>query len=273
RDIESQLASRLQDDESYTKTSDPDGDSLVISGQPGISEDLNMLLRADSAFRFTDNTVRYFPDDFLEAQSPQEPCMPRATSPSIVEGAQSFTLARDLAKALLQHLGYPNATHLSMNTYGKRLVCGACVSYDRRSANIYDWNGLLNHYVATSLDSPTSDVTSLDPGDLALFRLMRTVHQLDNIAAESYPLVHILSVDDARRYSRVPSKLLTEKPWLGYGKKHACLHCAKYRASDLPTMLTHVQDIHHIREPEARRDFENYEVYVRQSLEATYVYA
>ncbi|CAE6506831.1 unnamed protein product [Rhizoctonia solani] len=270
RDIESQLASRLRDDESFTKVSDPNACSLVISGRPNISGDLGVLLCADSVFRFADNTVRYFPDGFLEIWSLEEPWMPRATSPLTVEGAQSFTLARGLAKMLLQYLGCPNATHLSLNTCGNRFVCGACVSYDRRSASIYDWNGLLNHYINTSLNNLESDNTSLDPGDLALAKWMRTVHQLDNMAAESYPLVHILSVEDALEYTPNPSMLLTEKPWLGYVKKHTCVHCIQGPVSDLLVLLTHIQDTHHIEEPEAHRDFENYEVFIRQSLEATY---
>ncbi|KAG8687523.1 hypothetical protein FRC11_007081 [Ceratobasidium sp. 423] len=273
RDIESKLVNRLQDDPLFTEVSDPSTSSLVISGWPA-PEDLNVLLRADSVFQFADNTIRYFPDDFLGVWNSTRPWIldnHLVTNSLIVEGARSFTLARDLAKTLLRYLGHPDATHLSLSTYGKRFICGACVDCDVKCADVYDWKGLLNHYVGATLTELNISNTLVYPVYFAHLYVMRLPHypELQAAAGRHFQPSYILSVVDARKDI---SELSIEAPWLGYKEKHACLHCAEYRASDLPTVLTHVQDVHQIMNPEAHRDYENYEVYVQQSLEATYEY-
>ncbi|KDN46393.1 hypothetical protein RSAG8_04337, partial [Rhizoctonia solani AG-8 WAC10335] len=275
QNVESQLANRLQEDESFTSALDSSASSMAVSGRP-VSEELNVLLRADSVFRFTDNRVRCFPDDFLEIWRPQ--CVwirngLSTTSPSIVEGAQSFTVAREQAKALLQCLGHPDASHLGMTACGKRFVCGTCVTWKHKYLKVYDWKGLLDHYTSCQLDEPEPDGTVPDPTEDNLFSFVRTVHHPEIDAGHGYPLVHTLSADDARKYAQDTSTLLTEQPWLSYDNKHACLHCTDCSGVDLPAVLAHVQYTHYIMEPEAHRDYDNYEVYIRQSLEVTYEYA
>ncbi|KDN46396.1 hypothetical protein RSAG8_04340, partial [Rhizoctonia solani AG-8 WAC10335] len=273
RGVESQLASRLEDDEVFSSVSDPNASALVISGQP-VPEDLNVLLRADSVFRFADNTVRCFPGDFLETWHPQGICLMHslvATSPPIVEGAQSFTVAREQAKALLQCLGHPDASHLGMSACGKRFVCGTCAHWELEYLKVYDWKGLLGHYTSAKLDEP-EDGTAPDPTREAIDRIVRHLHCPEPHDRSGHPLVHILSFNDARKYAQDTSTLLTERPWSNYSEKHACIHCTDCSGVDLPAILAHVQYTHYIVEPEAHRDYENYEVYIRQSLGATYEY-
>ncbi|CAE6541946.1 unnamed protein product [Rhizoctonia solani] len=267
-DVESQLARRLEEDVSFTRV--PGSGNIVVSGI-SVSEDLDVLLRADSIFRFTDNTARYFPSDFME---PREPSLYlthelSVASPLIVKGAQSYTMARNQAKALLQCLGQPDASHLSMVSYGKRFVCGICVHWTYTCTNIYDWKELLNHYASVVNLEPdhTVDFNSLNIDDTT-----RAMH-LPGINAEFNQLrVYILSVDDARKYEQDTATLFTEKPWLSYNQKHACLHCIDSCGLDLLAVVSHVQYTHYIMEPEAHRDYENYDVYIRQSMGATYEY-
>ncbi|CAE6506851.1 unnamed protein product [Rhizoctonia solani] len=271
RDVESKLANRLQSDALFAKVYAPSSTSLVIFGQP-VSEDLNVLLRADSVFQFTDNTIRYFPDDFLGVYSSTKPWIldnHLATNSLVVEGAQSFTLARELARTLLRYLGHPDATHLSLRTYGRRFVCGACVDYDAKYANLYDWKGLLNHYVDASLTKLNVSNNLMYPAYFAHLYVMRLPHdpELQVATGKHFQPSYILSVDDARKSI---SELSAEAPWWDYKEKHACLHCAQYKASDFLAVLTHIQDAHQVMYPEAHRDYENYEAFIRHSLKATY---
>ncbi|CAE6473584.1 unnamed protein product [Rhizoctonia solani] len=222
--VESQLARRLEDDVSFTKVP---GSGIVVSGI-SLSEDLEVLLRADSVFRFTDNTARYFPDGFMEPWEP--PSLYRAhklnvASPSIVKGAQSFTMARNQAKALPQCLGQPDASHIRMVSYGKRFVCGICVHWAHMCTKIYDWKGLLNHYASAVNPEPddTVDFTQLD-----LSYATRAMHLPGTSAKFNQLRVYTLSVDDARK--------------------------------------------HYVVEPEAHRDYENYDLYIRPSMGVTYGY-
>ncbi|CAE6440095.1 unnamed protein product [Rhizoctonia solani] len=272
RNVEAQLASRLQGD-SFTKSPAPDASGLVISGQP-VLDDLDILLRADSVFKYSSDMVRYFPDDFLELWDPPfwilDACL--VTSPSVIAGAQPFTLGRNLAKDLLRYLGHPNATHLSMNTYGKRFVCGACAHSVNTSGSVYDWKGLLNHYINASLEKPKTDGNNPDLYDLKLLDVLRRRHHPQFTGGDLFPLVHILTVDDARKYAKNESNLMVEAPWSSYKEKYACLHCPECDASELPVVVGHVQYIHYVMEPQAHRDYESHEVYIQQSLEANYEY-
>ncbi|EUC65664.1 F-box protein [Rhizoctonia solani AG-3 Rhs1AP] len=273
-DVESQLAGRLKDDTPFTRTSGPRSNAIIISGQ-AVSVDLDVLLRADSVFRFTDNTARFFPNDFMDIWDPNGLWLlhyPSVTSSPIVEGAQSFTVAREQAKALLQCLGHPNASHLSMSAYGKRFVCGPCVHLGDTHTEVYDWKGLVSHYTSIQVGEPEPEGTVPDPVKVEIAIAMRVVHCLETLARLGHQLVHILSVDDARKYAQGTTMLFIERPWLSYSKKHACLHCTDCKGLDLPLVLAHVQHTHYIMEPEAHRDYENYEVYIRQSLGATYEY-
>ncbi|CUA71371.1 Tiggrin [Rhizoctonia solani] len=268
--VESQLARRLEDDVSFTRVPGS-GAGIVVSGI-SLSEDLEVLLRADSVFRFTDNTARYFPDDFMEPWEP--PSLYRAhklnvASPSIVKGAQSFTMARNQAKALLQCLGQPDASHISMVSYGKRFVCGICVHWAHTCTKIYDWKELLNHYASAVNPEPdnTVDFAQLDLGDAT-----RAMHLPGTGAKFDQLRVYTLSLDDARKYEQDTATLLTEQPWLSYNQKHACLHCIDSCGLDLPSVVAHVQYMHYVMEPEAHRDYENYDVYIRQSMGVTYEY-
>ncbi|CAE7065061.1 unnamed protein product [Rhizoctonia solani] len=278
RNTELQLKTRLQENELFTSVSDPNTSSIVVGGQP-VSHDLDVLLRADSVFRFIDNTVRYFPDDFLEIWSLQEMFIIAmdglsVTNPQIVEGAQSFTLARKQAMALLQCLGYPNASHLAMSACGRRFVCGICVGWKHGCTKVYDWKGLLGHYISAQLNEPEPDDAVLDPTeDSSPIYFLRTLHYPGIREVLDDPLVYVLSVDDARKYAQDASTLIEDKPWLGYIHEYACLHCTDCSGLDLPTVLAHVRYTHYIMEPKVRQDYENYEVYVQQSLRATYEYA
>ncbi|CAE7065040.1 unnamed protein product [Rhizoctonia solani] len=269
RQVESQLANRLQEDPHFTTESHSDAAPLVISGQP-VSEDLKVLLRADSIFQTKQNVVGYYPDDFLEKFRPPTFWVrpdTHVTNPPMIQDAQSFTLARGLAKALLQHMGAPNATYLSLNACRKRFVCGVCIDGGSQSVDIYDWTGLLNHYIAISL-RPLDVVDDDDP----LLDLLNLFHHSGVVTSRFFEPVYILSPDDARKYTQDKSKLATETPWLNYKEKHTCLHCPEYDALDLPVVLAHIRYTHYVMEPEVHQDYESYEVYMRQSLEATYEY-
>ncbi|KAL5640610.1 hypothetical protein ACGC1H_001178 [Rhizoctonia solani] len=271
--IESHLAIRLQEDESFASHSNSNANTMIVSGQ-AVSGDLRVLLRADSVFQYSGNTTRYFPNDFMEVWQPPGIWVGlNVTSSLIVEGAQSFTVAREQAKALLQCLGHPNASHLSMSAYGKRFVCGICVHLKDKHTKTYDWKGLLSHYTRAQLGEPETEGTMSGPVEVKLSITTRVMHFPKIVASRGHQPVHILSVDDASKYAQHTSMLLTEKPWLSYSEKYACLHCTDGGGLDLPVVLAHVQNTHYIMEPEAHRDYENYDTFIRQSLRATYEYA
>ncbi|KAG8715153.1 hypothetical protein FRC11_005520 [Ceratobasidium sp. 423] len=267
RNVESKLATCLQEDVSFRGVSGPETRALVISGQP-ISGELDLLLRADSVFQFTDNTIRYFPRDFLKVWRPPRPWVTadfHGADSALVESAQPFTLARKQAKALLGCLGHPNATHLNMNMCGRRFVCGICTRWPpTEGLEIYDWSGLLKHYI----DAQDSDQTARDR-DQDIHYLVAGLHRPEFTNRQDFPLVHILSVDDTRVD---PRKLFAEQPWLNYKFKRTCLHCTECNPLDPLDIPNHLRTTHLISAPEAHRDFENYEIYVRQSLDATYEY-
>ncbi|CUA71370.1 Metastasis-associated in colon cancer protein 1 [Rhizoctonia solani] len=271
-DVESQLANRLRQDESFESLSGSRMNSMVVSGQP-VSDSLNLLLRADSILQFADNTARYFPDNFLENWHPEGIwCDNSVTSPSVLEGAQSFTVAREQAKALLQCLGHPNASHIGMVALGKRFVCGTCVRCKHKDTKVYDWKELLDHYISVQLVAPGLDDAIPDPIENPGPSFAATMHHPEIAARYGHPLAYNLTVDDARKYTQDASMLLAEQPWSSYEDKYACLHCTDCHGVDLPTVVAHVQHNHQIK-PEAHRDYESYNVYIQQSLEATYEYA
>ncbi|CAE6541949.1 unnamed protein product [Rhizoctonia solani] len=273
-DVESQLANHLQQDESFESLSGCRMNPMVVSGQP-VSDSLNLLLRADSILRFVDNTVRYFPNDLLETWNPQGARLwlirGTVTSLPVLKGAQSFTVAREQAKALLQCLGHPNASHMGMVALGKRFVCGTWVRCEYKDTKVYDWKELLDHYISAQLGERGLDGTIPDPTENPVSSFAR-MHRPEIAAGYDCPLVYNLTVDDARKYTQDTSMLLTERPWSSYEHKYACLHCADCHGADLPTVVAHVQHNHRIK-PGAHHDYENYNVYVQQSLEATYTYA
>ncbi|CCO37852.1 hypothetical protein BN14_12012 [Rhizoctonia solani AG-1 IB] len=179
RNVESKLAGRLRGDKVFESDSAHSTNQTWISGQP-VSQDLDVLLRADSVFQFSDNIVRYFPGDFLEISSTplQELVNTPVALPSSIEEARPFVLARKLAKSLLRYLGYPNATHLGLNARGERFVCGACVHHDSQFAIAYDWKELLNHFIAISSGLQSDNVLfDLDGSNFAnLRRMLRSTH-------------------------------------------------------------------------------------------------
>ncbi|CAE6459419.1 unnamed protein product [Rhizoctonia solani] len=272
RNVESKLAGRLRGDKVFESDSAHSTNQTWISGQP-VSQDLDVLLRADSVFQFSDNIVRYFPGDFLEISSTplQELVNTPVALPSSIEEARPFVLARKLAKSLLRYLGYPNATHLGLNARGERFVCGACVHHDSQFAIAYDWKELLNHFIAISSGLQSDNVLfDLDGSNFA--NLVRERHSLKVTESNALAPVYILSAEDAQKYTLKNWRPSLNKPWLHYKDKYLCLRCPQYVPSNLEYVITHIQQSHYVVIPQTHWDYENYEVYLRQSLEAVYTY-
>jgi hypothetical protein len=166
-----------------------------------------------------------------------------------IEQAQPFGFARKLARHLLEHLGKPDATHLIMNSYGRRFVCGRCPCLDL-DLKIYNWEEL----VSSSVESTDSSITTyfdqlghyieaeypnesnMDP---QLQFVYSGYHRLDDfsfLAPEFYSPVHVLPVEDKQEYadSTVPRGAM---PW--WNIKYACLICYRHSTADLVSMLNH----------------------------------
>ncbi|EUC65680.1 hypothetical protein RSOL_450770 [Rhizoctonia solani AG-3 Rhs1AP] len=238
-DVEKHLANLLQDDGSPEQDSSS-RNALVISGQT-VSEDLDILLRADSIFQIEGNpTPQYYPAAFLETKN--------------------YSIGPIGPDVVTRH---PNITHLSMDACGRRFVCGRCPCLDL-DLEVYSWEGLLEHYIEALC--PVSEAENMDP---ELRFVYSGYHKLDDfsfLAPEFYPPLYALLKNDKLWYPD-PVVPREEMPWLD--NRYVCLLCDRRGAPDLTSMLNHVKYIHKIDIPTAHRDFKDYDSYLQQSLEAT----
>ncbi|CAE6488588.1 unnamed protein product [Rhizoctonia solani] len=235
--VEELLANRLRRDDSLVPDSISSTSTLIISGQP-VSEDLDLLLRADSIFQFEDGvTPRHFPNAFLEIEQYATAALGTdlVTSSSAIKQVRPFGCARRIARSLLQCLGQPDATHLSMDAYGERFVCGRCPCLDL-DLEIYSWTGLLEHYIEAQ--GPTSEVDNMDSELQVIYSGYHKLDDFSFLAPEFYAPVHILSLEDKLGYTdlNIPRGTM---PWCNI--KYACLACNLRNTLNLSDMLTHLQ--------------------------------
>ncbi|KAH7332971.1 hypothetical protein B0J17DRAFT_677073 [Rhizoctonia solani] len=151
--IQSQLVSRLR--EGYANQGETVRPIITISNDgPGplanVSDDLKLLLRADSLFHSTPTLSNLkSPLSFgtiissaglSGSLSVYSSVIPRPT-PNL-DNIQWYSEAHEAARELLADMGRPDASYLEMKGVGSVFACGRCHDTDTRN-----WEGMVQHYV------------------------------------------------------------------------------------------------------------------------------
>lgn len=150
--IQSQLANRLRDE--YTSQGGIVRPTIAIINEDpneltNVSDDLKLLLRADSLFRKTTSCnlkQPYLYGTILSAEglagssSTHHAVFHRATAN--LDHFHWYPEAHEAARDLLADMGIPDASYPEMEGLGSRFVCGRC-----REAHDRDWKGIVQHYV------------------------------------------------------------------------------------------------------------------------------
>lgn len=97
-----------------------------------MAPDVRLLLRADSIFKAPkDSSLLFFPQVAADLSFRRAEVVIKDSWS--VNKVKRYSHAREVARALLECLGMPNATYLSVLNFGKRFICGRC--YDRHPKN------------------------------------------------------------------------------------------------------------------------------------------
>jgi len=108
----------------------------------GLSDDLKLLLRADSLFESRiwtcSKPVTY--DVLLAWSFPNIWSAPR-TEPLVLASYKRCGKAQEIARGLLAGIGKTNASFLELQSMGQRFKCGSC-----QSKLTYTWSDIVQHY-------------------------------------------------------------------------------------------------------------------------------
>lgn len=209
----------------------------------GVSDDLKLLLRADSLFdsaiSLFQATVAYntlmLPHDFEIFLGPQKA---RALD---LPGYKRHAKSQEVARAILAELGIPDACFLELRHIGQRFKCGKC-----QSDTAYTWEGIVRHYVDEQKD--WERFRDYIPKAQKLGVTIQYVHALD--ADPETPLVQLLeSAPDASEIEESEQSnfkcLLCWKIGLheeGVPEDEIIAHVTKWHAVDSPGKAEHYED-------------------------------
>ncbi|CAE7089016.1 unnamed protein product [Rhizoctonia solani] len=217
-----------------------------------ITPDTRLLLRADSVFCASDDTVAplplhfpelfhilqdrpndYFEVGFEECITYTIPKHGYTWDPSEVV---SYPEGATAAKALLKELGRADAAHFELQELGARFTCGSCA--DKR---LRTWDEMVQHYVkalthANIAQKATAPVT------------YNNVHSLDisdKPKGKRKPLVTLHSVEDAKELSS------RHQQWQNLVKCNLCDQLGIEFQSVRDVMVKHVRMVHSVKRPKA----------------------
>ncbi|CAE7113200.1 unnamed protein product [Rhizoctonia solani] len=229
-----------------------------------ITSATQLLLRADSVFRASEDTVAplplYFPElfhilqdrpdnyfslDFQKLIDYERPQHGHTWDPSEVvyypEGAMA-------AKALLRELGLVDAPQYELQTLGARFTCGSCADSRLRT-----WNEMVQHYAEATAHASIAEKAEAFAKKQVKYK---NVHSLD-IGGKSKrkrkPLVTLHSIGDAKI-------LLSTRPrWENLVRCNLCVELGVEFQSPRDVMRKHVQT-GHSQAPKAEH-YENMRMY------------
>ncbi|CAE6492021.1 unnamed protein product [Rhizoctonia solani] len=215
-----------------------------------------LLLRADSVFRASEDTVApmplYFPElfhilqdrpdgycsyDFRKLVGYERPMHGYTWDPSEVVYYPEGTTA---AKALLRQLGREDAAQFELEALGARFTCGPCGDKWLRT-----WNEMVQHYAEAIVHANTAAKAKSSVKKQVKYN---DVHYLDldpKTKGKRKPIVVLHGVEEARALS------LKRRKGESLMKCNSCEQLGVDFRSPRDVMLKHIRTVHLIKAPKA----------------------
>ncbi|CUA71755.1 UDP-glucose flavonoid 3-O-glucosyltransferase 7 [Rhizoctonia solani] len=214
-----------------------------------------LLLRADSVFRVSEDTIAplplYFPEMFTILQDRSDGYCPIAFrnlgfdppwhghtwDPNEVVYYPEGSIA---AKALLRQLGRVDAAQFELQALGGRFTCGCCGDNWVRS-----WNEMVQHYAETIVHANMAKKANNSVKEQVKYN---NIHALDlgtKIKGKRKSIVILHSIEDAKALS------LQRRQWENQVRCNMCEQLDIDFRSPRDVMLKHVRTVHSIKAPKA----------------------
>ncbi|CAE6527009.1 unnamed protein product [Rhizoctonia solani] len=215
-----------------------------------------LLLRADSVFRVSEDTIAplplYFPEIFTVLQDrPDGYCtmafrklegydLPKhgyTWDPSEVLYYPEGSIA---AKALLKQLGRVDAAQFELQALGARFTCGCCGDNWART-----WNEMVQHYAETIVHANMAKKANNSVKKQVKYN---NIHALDlggKIKGKRKSIVILHSIEDAKALSS------QHRQWENQVRCNLCEQLDIDFQSPRDVMLKHVRTVHSIKPPKA----------------------
>ncbi|KAF8600706.1 hypothetical protein BDV93DRAFT_525280 [Ceratobasidium sp. AG-I] len=214
-----------------------------------ISEDLKILLRADSLFEADcslSTPVNY--NTLLAAPNFSVYSVPRER-PLDLARYKRHAEAQQLARILLAGMGKPDASFLELKSVGPRFMCGRC-----HSDSVFEWEEIVAHYIAEK--RAWERIHARLPEAEKLGITFKNVHAFD--AETDRPLTKIVNMQQYANYVS------------GQGSSNfKCLLCIKVGGlpdvrDSVNRIVDHVSQVHGIANPEEAEHYDKFGGYFHE---------
>ncbi|CAE6485775.1 unnamed protein product [Rhizoctonia solani] len=241
-DLHTRMAEMLRKDEDIEGQGQVLTPCLVVQKDDSdpfqhLSDDLKLLLRADSLFTFPQNSVQNCTVNSYDAAiaksgyrlTLREAVMPKPYRPPVeLTRIRVCTEARRVARTILGSMGLENASVVEMKSVGRGYVCGRC-----HDSGTKTWEELVSHYVQAKEVVARVD---MHPDKMeALGVVYRDVHD-----PEVFPERPLVKYAPEPNGTNVPTRACT------ICSKDPIVHNVK---GSEPGIIQHIKDVHDIAEP------------------------
>ncbi|GAB1527076.1 hypothetical protein RhiTH_010251 [Rhizoctonia solani] len=241
-DLHTRMAEMLRKDEDIEGQGQVLTPCLVVQKDDSdpfqhLSDDLKLLLRADSLFTFPQNSVQNCTVNSYDAAiaksgyrlTLREAVMPKPYRPPVeLTRIRVCTEARRVARTILGSMGLENASIVEMKSVGRGYVCGRC-----HDSGTKTWEELVSHYVQAKEVVARVD---MHPDKMeALGVVYRDVHD-----PEVFPERPLVKYAPEPNGTNVPTRACT------ICSKDPIVHNVK---GSEPGIIQHIKDVHDIAEP------------------------